>query len=69
MASAVLVVVGLAALLGALLGWAARRFRVESDPMVERIERLLPQTQCAQCGYPGCRPYAQAIAAGEAAIG
>ncbi|HET7359712.1 MAG TPA: RnfABCDGE type electron transport complex subunit B [Rhodanobacteraceae bacterium] len=33
-----------------------------------RIDALLPQTQCAQCGYPGCRPYAEAIATGAAAI-
>ena len=62
------VVVGLAAVFGAVLGWATVRFRVQADPMVERIDRLLPQTQCAQCGYPGCRPYAQAIALGEADI-
>lgn len=35
---------------------------------VDRIDALLPQTQCEQCGYPGCRPYAEAIAHGEAAI-
>jgi electron transport complex protein RnfB len=50
------------------LGWAARRFHVESDPVVEQIEAVLPQTQCGQCNYPGCRPYAEAIAAGEAPI-
>ncbi|MBI3936166.1 MAG: electron transport complex subunit RsxB [Betaproteobacteria bacterium] len=32
------------------------------------IDAVLPQTQCRQCGYPGCRPYAEAIAAGRAAI-
>jgi electron transport complex protein RnfB len=32
------------------------------------IDRLLPQTQCTRCGYPGCLPYAQAIASGEAQI-
>jgi Na+-translocating ferredoxin:NAD+ oxidoreductase subunit B len=32
------------------------------------IDALLPQTQCTRCGYPGCRPYAQAIAAGTAQI-
>lgn len=36
--------------------------------LVEKIDILLPQTQCAQCGYPGCRPYAQALANGEAAL-
>lgn len=34
----------------------------------EAIDALLPQTQCTRCGYPDCRSYAQAIAAGEAAI-
>jgi electron transport complex protein RnfB len=35
---------------------------------VEAVDELLPQTQCRQCGYAGCRPYAEAIAAGTAAI-
>ena len=68
MAIALAVLVTLAALLGALLGWAAVRYRVAADPMVDRIDRLLPQTQCGQCNFPGCRPYAQAIAAGSADI-
>ena len=58
----------LALLFGLLLGYAAVRFRVEADPIVEKLDALLPQTQCGQCGYPGCRPYAQAIAEGEADI-
>ena len=36
--------------------------------LAERIDALLPQTQCTRCGYDGCRPYADAIAAGEAPI-
>ncbi len=36
--------------------------------LADRIDALLPQTQCEQCGYRGCRPYAEAIARGEAAI-
>jgi len=39
-----------------------------SPPLVERLDRLLPQTQCGQCGYAGCRPYADAMARGEAGI-
>jgi len=35
---------------------------------VDDIDALLPQTQCTRCGYDGCRPYAQAIAAGDAPI-
>ena len=57
-----------AVLLGAALGYAAVKFRVEGDPLVEKIDGILPQTQCGQCGYPGCRPYAQAIANGDADI-
>jgi electron transport complex protein RnfB len=53
---------------GLILGYSARRFRVEDDPLVDRIDALLPQTQCAQCGFPGCRPYAEAIARGTADI-
>ena len=36
--------------------------------LVDRIDALLPQTQCEQCGYHGCRPYAEAIARGDAPI-
>ena len=36
--------------------------------LIEQIDALLPQTQCTQCGYPACRPYAEAIAKGEADI-
>ena len=36
--------------------------------MADMIEALLPQTQCTQCGFAGCKPYAQAIARGEAGI-
>ena len=37
-------------------------------PLAERIDALLPQTQCTRCGFEGCRPYANAVAAGEADI-
>jgi len=59
---------GLALFLGLVLGVSALAFKVEGDPLVERIDAILPQTQCGQCGYPGCKPYAQAIAAGDADI-
>lgn len=52
---------------GLILGFAAYRFRVEEDPLTNTIDNLLPQSQCGQCGYPGCKPYAEAIAGhGEA---
>jgi electron transport complex protein RnfB len=40
----------------------------ENFSLVDQIEDLLPQTQCRQCGFSGCRPYAEAIAAGKANI-
>jgi len=62
-----LIVLGIiASLFGALLGYASIRFKVEADPIVDQLDSLLPQTQCGQCGYPGCKPYAQALANGEA---
>jgi electron transport complex protein RnfB len=65
---AILVLGLLAAAFGLLLGYAAVRFKVESDPVSEMVDKLLPQTQCGQCGFAGCRPYAEAVAAGEADI-
>jgi len=68
MITAVLALCILGIVFGLLLGFAAIRFKVEGDPLVDQIDALLPQTQCGQCTYPGCRPYAQAIAKGEADI-
>jgi electron transport complex protein RnfB len=39
---------------------------VPQKPLADQIEDLLPQTQCTKCGYPACRPYAEAIANGAA---
>ncbi|SUB65794.1 electron transport complex subunit RsxB [Photobacterium damselae] len=63
---AVIAIAILAAIFGLILGFASIRFKVEADPIVEQIDAILPQTQCGQCGYPGCRPYAEAVANGEA---
>ena len=41
--------------------WMSQRWPLDLDPVVEAIDAVLPQTQCAQCNYPGCRPYAEAI--------
>jgi electron transport complex protein RnfB len=68
MLSAILALTALAVAFGLLLGYAAVRFKVESDPILDKIDAILPQTQCGQCGFPGCRPYAEAIANGEADI-
>ncbi len=55
----------LALLVAGSLAWARRRYQPATAPLVDAIDALLPQTQCAQCGYPGCRPYAEAVAGGE----
>ena len=60
--------IGLALFLGLVLGYAAIKFKVTESPLVQKIDAILPQTQCGQCGFPGCKPYATAIAAGEADI-
>jgi electron transport complex protein RnfB len=63
-----LVITLLSLFTGAVLGYASTWFAKDNNPLVDQINQLLPQTQCAQCGYPGCRPYAQALATGEAEI-
>ena len=68
MLTAMIAIGVLAALFGLLLGYSAIRFKVDADPIVNQIDALLPQTQCGQCTFPGCRPYAEAIAAGKADI-
>jgi Na+-translocating ferredoxin:NAD+ oxidoreductase subunit B len=44
------------------------RLPQKSPTLSDAIDAALPQTQCTRCGYPACRPYAEAIAAGEADI-
>ena len=56
----------LALIFGAILGFASIKLKVEADPIVEKIDAILPQSQCGQCGYPGCKPYAEAIAIARA---
>ena len=68
MISGIVILVSLATGLSALLVIAARLLGSRESTVADRIEALLPKIQCAQCGYPGCRPYAEAIANGEAAI-
>jgi electron transport complex protein RnfB len=65
---AVLVVTILFTGLAGLLAYSGQRLNIETKPITESINSLLPQTQCGQCGYPGCRPYAEAISKQEADI-
>lgn len=59
--TAVLTVSLLALIAGLILSIAFRSLPPAADDRVEAVNRLLPQTQCAQCGYPGCKPYAKAV--------
>ena len=42
--------------------------KVKGSPLVDQIDAILPQTQCNQCDFPGCRPYAEALANGDAKV-
>jgi electron transport complex protein RnfB len=68
MLAAIAIMSAISLALGGALGFVARKWTVRLDPVAEAIDALLPQTQCGKCGYPGCKPYAQAIAAREAEI-
>lgn len=59
--------IGLVAALLLVLAKALLTAREQENAgaVVDAIDALLPQSQCAQCGYPGCKPYAQAVADGE----
>ena len=55
---------GLTLIAGLALNWAHARLPANDDGLIDAIDALLPQTQCGQCGHPGCRPYAEALATG-----
>ena len=64
----VIIIAAFALLAGLALGYAARKLPAADDDLIETVNELLPQTQCGQCGFAGCRPYAAAVIAGEAEI-
>jgi Na+-translocating ferredoxin:NAD+ oxidoreductase subunit B len=66
--SAIIILTLLGLALGLSLGIAAKYLKVESDPLVERVEALMPGSQCGQCGFPGCRPAAEAVVLGAAPV-
>lgn len=66
--SAIISLTSLGLILGFLLAFAGRYLKVETNPVVDELETLMPGSQCGQCGYPGCRPAAEAVAAGEAPV-
>jgi electron transport complex protein RnfB len=71
--TALMLLIALTAALIALAGAALARLGQSdssdaSGQLIEKVNQRLPQTQCAQCGYPGCRPYAEAIVVDNAPI-
>lgn len=57
----VLVVSGLGALLALLLFVVAKQFKVEEDPRIDEVEKMLPGANCGGCGFPGCRGMSEAL--------
>ena len=58
----------LGAVLGLILGVAARVFKVEGNALAAELVAILPGSQCGQCGFPGCAGAAQALAEGHAQV-
>jgi len=53
---------------GLILGFAAKKFYVETPPVIDELEEILPGTNCGQCGFPGCRGAAEAVAESAAPV-
>lgn len=64
---AVLILAGLGAIFGIVLGIAAKRFAVEVDPRVEELVKAMPGANCGSCGLPGCSAFAEALVEGTVA--
>lgn len=58
------IMAGLGILLGAVLAFAYRFLRVPEDPRAQRVESMLPSSNCGGCGEPGCRAFAEALVKG-----
>jgi electron transport complex protein RnfB len=65
---AIVSLTALGLILGWLLGLASRYLRVEGNDLVDKVEAILPGSQCGQCGFPGCSAAAEAIASGQAPV-
>lgn len=63
-----LVMTSIGAGLGLVLGYADKVFAVQGNPLADEIAAMMPGSQCGQCGFPGCKPAAAAIADGSAPV-
>ncbi|MBM4206927.1 MAG: RnfABCDGE type electron transport complex subunit B [Gammaproteobacteria bacterium] len=52
-------------LLAFILIVANKKLQVREDPRIDAVEQMLPHTNCGACGYPGCRPFAEALVSGK----
>jgi len=60
---------GLTTALVTLLVLANRKLHVDEDPRIDVVEEMLPHANCGACGYPGCRPFSEALVGGDAQPG
>ncbi len=56
---------GLTLILALMLIWANRKLYVYEDPRIDSVEDMLPHANCGACGFPGCRPFAEALVSGQ----
>jgi len=56
---------GLGLILASVLAVANRKLHVPENPRIDEVEEMLPKANCGACGYPGCRPFAEACVSGE----
>jgi len=68
MLTGTVILAGLTISITVVLVLGSRLLPAGEDPLADQLEALLPRIQCAQCGFPGCRAYAEAIAAGNSSI-
>lgn len=59
---------GISALLAAGLGFASKKFVIDQDPRINKVEDVLPGANCGACGYAGCASFAEAVVEGDAPV-
>lgn len=64
----IITILAITLLISSILLYLQGKYTADEITIVDQINKLLPQTQCGQCNYPGCRPYAEAISTGKADI-
>jgi RnfABCDGE-type electron transport complex B subunit len=67
--TAVAAISGLTVILASALVLANKKLYVYEDPRIDLVEEMLPHANCGACGFPGCRPFAEALTKGQALPG